>query len=195
MLLVGPIVRLQVQRSSVKIAGAHGRRYHPGPLVAVPALRLDRAGVTGLTQDGDPVLDVHHRDHPASKNRELHNGISLGFTGHYAAMRDQFGAHLSDGIAGENILIQFGDLIGEADLARGLVIATQDGTHIALERIFVAAPCVEFSRYALRFPDAARPDRRITAALQFLDDGMRGYYATYDGAGATVRLGDRVYVP
>lgn len=195
MRLVGSIVRLQVQVSSVKAPGVRWRRYDPGPLRSVPALRVARAGVTGQAADEAPLLDVHHRDHPASKNRELRNGISLGFTAHYAAMRERFGPHLPDGIAGENILIETAHPITTDDLAGGLVIATRDGQHLALVEIVVAAPCVEFSRFALRYPDDRRPDLTVTAALQFLDAGMRGYYAAYRGPAATVRVGDRAFVP
>src|SRR3954471_6610206 len=101
---MGTIVRLQVQESSLKV-GTKPRRYEPAPIRSVPALRISVAGVVGLVQNGQAIVDVHHHDHPASKNRGGKNGISLGFTTHYRAMRNQFGEHLPDGIAGENILI------------------------------------------------------------------------------------------
>jgi hypothetical protein len=192
--LIGPIVRLQVQAASLKVGRPPQRRYDPGPLRAVPALTLTEGGVHGWTELGEPVADVHHRDHPHSKNRGGENSISLGFTSHYVAMREAFGQHLTDGIAGENILIAADQLIGEPDLAHGLVIVTTDGQQIRLEDIVVATPCVEFSRYALRFPDDARPDETVAQALRFLNDGMRGYYASYHGPEARIAIGDRVYV-
>ena len=194
MLLVGKIVRLQVQAESLKVGAASRRRYDPAPLRSVPALLLEPDGVVGRTAWGEDVLDVHHRDHPASKNRGG-NGVSVLFTGHYAAMRERFGPHLADGIAGENVLVACHQLVGEEDLAAGLIVETAAGRRVPLTQVVVAAPCVEFARHALRFPDEARPDRTVTDAVAFLADGMRGYYAAYDGPPVAIEVGDRVYVP
>ena len=122
-MLVGEIVRLQVQESSLKVGDGPRRRYDPSPIRSVSALRLDERGVTGLTEWDDDVEDVHNRDHPASKHRG-DNGVSVVFTGHYAAMRERFGPHLSDGIAGENILVDCDQLVGEEDLAADLIVET-----------------------------------------------------------------------
>jgi hypothetical protein len=191
---IGRIVRLQVQLSSLKGGERPLRRYEPAPLRAVPALLLSAGGVLGVAEDGREVLDVHHRDHPASKNREGVNGISVGFTGHYAAMRARYGPHLGDGIAGENILVETPYSYPEQDLTGGVVIETAGGQTVRLERVVVAEPCVEFSRYALRYDPDARTDRAVTAALTFLGDGMRGYYASYRGEPARIALGDRVSI-
>jgi hypothetical protein len=188
---LGRIVRLQVQTASLKV-GARPRRYDPGPLLAVPAVRLTPEGVVGLTPDGQDIVDVHHRHHPASKNRDGENGLSIGFTWHYRAMRDRFGDHLDDGLAGENILVETDRSIDEDELAGGLLIAGQDGARLSLHSVFVAAPCVEFTRFALRWPDDVRPDRSVTEALKFLDNGLRGYYASYAGPPAVIAVGDRV---
>jgi hypothetical protein len=188
---IGTIVRLQVQESSLKV-GDKPRRYDPAPLRSVPAISLSPAGVVGLVEDGETIVDVHHHDHPASKNRGGENGISLGFTPHYLAMRQRFGPHLADGIAGENILIAVDQRFQEEDLASGVVIEGADGRRLELRQVIVAAPCVEFSRYALKFPDGARPDATVTEALRFLDAGMRGFYATYAGEPAVVAVGARV---
>ena len=74
MRLIGTIVRLQVQESSLKV-GDKPRRYDPAPIRSVPALRVSPAGVVGLAESGESILDVHHHDHPASKNRGGENGI------------------------------------------------------------------------------------------------------------------------
>lgn len=192
--LLGTIVRLQVQRASLKVGQPPRKRYDPTPIVEAPALTLDPGGVRGWSPAGDPIADVHHAGHPRSKNRGGENGVSVGFTAHYDAMRDRFGDHLTDGIAGENILIATDQMLGADDLRHGLAIATADGTVIRLDDVIVAAPCVEFTRYALRFPAAARPDGSVTAALQFLNDGMRGYYATYRGPATRIALGHRVFI-
>jgi hypothetical protein len=188
---LGRIVRLQVQQASLKV-GVSPRRYDPTPLLAVPTLRLTPEGVVGLTADGETILDVHHRDHPSSKNRGGENGLSIGFTAHYVEMRDRFGEHLADGLAAENLLVETDHVVHGDELTGGLVIVGDDGTRLPLHALLIAAPCVEFTRYALRWPDEARLDRRVTEALQFLDAGMRGYYASYSGPPAVVEVGDRV---
>lgn len=194
MQLIGSIVRLQVQDVSLKVGVAPRRRYDPHGIRVVPSLELNGGGVRGWDVKGRPIDDVHHRDHPASKNRGGENGVSLSFTSHYGAMRAQFGTHLVDGIAGENILIAVESMWSEDDFAPGVVIVTSDDRELPLDAVFPAAPCVEFSRYALQFPDDQRPDLTVTEALRFLNDGMRGYYARYDGASTRISLGDRVYV-
>ena len=190
---IGTVVRLQVQESSLKV-GVKPRRYDPAPLRSVPAISLSAAGVVGLAENGESIVDVHHRDHPSSKNRGGENGISLGFTGHYREMRQRFGQHLRDGIAGENILIEVDRQFQVEDLASGVVVEGADERPLELRPVIVAAPCVEFSRYALKFPDGARPDATVTEALRFLDAGMRGFYATYKGESAVVELGARVFL-
>jgi hypothetical protein len=190
---IGTIVRLQVQESSLKV-GNKPRRYDPAPIQSVPALNVSSAGVVGLTENGETILDVHHHDHPSSKNRGGENGISLVFTGHYQEMRQRFGRHLRDGIAGENILIGVDRQFPEEELAGGVVIEGTNGRRLELRQVIVAAPCVEFARYALKFPDGARPDLTVTEALRFLDAGMRGFYATYAGEPAVVEVGARVFL-
>ena len=193
--LIGPIVRVQVQAEPLKQGERGGRWYEPGPITSVSGLRLEPDGVCGV---GDTVLlDVHHRDHPRSRFRG-DNGISIGFTEHYAVMRAAFGPHMAAGIAGENVLIASTRVWTEAELAGGLLVATADGP-VQLDRVLVAAPCVEFSRFCLGLDPAARPDRRVTAALQALNGGVRGFYATWvpasDAAlpGPVIRPGDRVF--
>jgi hypothetical protein len=191
--LLGTIVRLQIQESSLKV-GDKPRRYDPAPLRVVSSLLVTPAGVVASDADGSPLIDVHHQDHPASKNREGENGISLGFTGHYRAMRDRFGPHLVDGIAGENILIEAERQFPAEELARGVVVIGEEGRYLPLTDIIVAAPCVEFTRFAMRFPDDARLDATVTTALKFLHNGMRGFYARLGGETATILLGDRVFL-
>jgi hypothetical protein len=190
---IGTIVRLQIQESSLKV-GSKPRRYDPAPIRSVPAISLSSSGVVGLTENGQTIVDVHHHDHPASKNRGGENGISLGFTTHYRAMREWFGQHLPDGIAGENILIEVDQPFQAEDLAGGVVIERGDGKQLELRSVIVAAPCVEFTRYALQFPDDARPDATVTEALRYLDAGMRGFYATYEGEPAVIGSGARVFL-
>jgi hypothetical protein len=196
MRVLGTIVRLQVQASSLKVGDAP-RRYDPSPLQVVHALTVTPGGVIGVTGEADGLIDVHHQEHPRSKNSGGKNGISLGFTSHYDAMREEFGPHLSDGIAGENALIELADdprLIAPEELAGGVTFIGDGRSPLALERVIVAAPCVEFSRFALRFPNDRKPDATVTEALRFLGSGMRGFYGAYEGEPAVLRVGDRLAI-
>jgi hypothetical protein len=190
--LIGTVSRLQIQESSLKV-GDKTRHYDPAPLRAVSALEITRSGVVAFDEQGAQLVDVHNQHHPASKNVRGVNGVSFGFTAHYAKMRQRFGPHLSDGIAGENILIESHREHSEEEFAHGLIVHGDDGRQFVLGGVIVAAPCVEFTRFVLRFPDDARPDATVTKALQFLHNGMRGFYTSFDGEMAVVRLGDRVY--
>jgi hypothetical protein len=110
-------------------------------------------------------------------------------------MRERFGDHLPDGVAGENILVESDELHTVDSLGGTLVIETPGGI-ARLEEVIVAAPCVEFTRFCMQWPRDARPDRTVTEALQFLDDGMRAFYATTNLAASTaheLRVGDMVF--
>jgi hypothetical protein len=148
-----------------------------------------------ILPDGQTMLDVHHLHHPDSQHAGS-NGVSIGFTPDYAGMRERYGDHLTDGCAGENILIETSESITSNDLAQGMVIRCGAG-ELWLGSVLIARPCLEFSRFSLRMPQADRDSAEIKAALQFLDGGRRGFYVTpsnHDGP-LTVSIGDRVYLP
>jgi hypothetical protein len=191
--LLGPIVRLQVQVSSLKQGERPHRWYDPGPITALPALRLEPGGVVGL-DGGTEFGDVHHMLHARSAFRG-ENGISVGLTGHYTRMRERFGDFLADGIAGENILVASERVLAEDDVAAGVVIETANGL-VNLTAVQGAPPCAEFSRFCAGYPLDRPSDRGITETLQFLNDGMRGFYATlaHPQSPAVISLGDRVYL-
>src|SRR2546430_16896866 len=90
---VGTIVRLQIQRSSLKTGEKPNRRYDPVPLLAVERLAVSPDGVLGQS-DGGWLVDVHHRAHPHTKNEDGLHGGSVGFTAHHHAtrgrLRDRF---------------------------------------------------------------------------------------------------------
>ncbi len=192
--VIGRIVRLQVQESSLKAGERPRRWYNPAPIRVVPSLTIDENGVVGRTEMGTAILDVHNATHPATKNDAKRNGISVGFTSHYVAMRARFGDHLADGIAGENILVVTERMFTEAEFVAGIRIETSDGATIDLQRVIIAKPCVEFSRYALGYLLDAPSDRAVTDALNFLHEGTRGFYAAYHGAPATIAVGASVYL-
>ena len=194
--LLGSIIRLQVQTASLKIGQRPTSWYDPRFIRTVPALRIDDGGVAGLDGAGGGVAiaDVHHRDHPQSKYRG-ENGVSLGFTGHYARMRDRFGAHLVDGVAGENILVEADREVAEDEVAAGLVIVGAHGS-VAMTAVRHAPPCVEFSKFCAGYAPDQRADAMVADALHYLNLGIRGFYATLAGgspASVTVTPGDAVY--
>jgi len=188
--LIGRIVRLQVQTAHLKCGDTPHRWYDPAPITVVPRLALDASGVQGQLVDGTILEDVHNGTHAISRFRG-DNGVSIGFTSHYRAMRDRFDIHLADGIAGENILIASDVLHTVDSLAPNLVVETSQGP-VRIEGITVAAPCVEFSKFCLGFANDQKPDRTVTEALQFLHNGMRGFYATAPTSGV-IRTGNPVY--
>ena len=192
---IGLIKHVQIQRSSLKQGQRPQRYYDPTPLLLVERLRLAPGGVSAVSANGESIIDVHHANHPETKNSLGMNGISIGFTSHYRAMRDQYGAHLTDGCAGENILVESDHIWSIEELGAALICQRSDGQMVALDSLMVAAPCVEFSRFAHVSAEPLSSDQ-LRTTLQFLDGGMRGFYARLaDGQADTeIRAGDRVFV-
>jgi hypothetical protein len=186
---IGRIVRLQVQRGSLKTGLKPDRVYDPAPILAVPRLAVTPDGVLGAGPDGAWVVDVHHRAHPETKNEDGEHGVSLGFTAHYGMMRARFGERLTLGCAGENIIVESDAVWRLDDLAAGLAVVDAAGTALlTLAVLQVAHPCRPFTGWALGSrvePEALR------GHLQFLDDGLRGFYCLPQGS-ALVSLGDRL---
>jgi hypothetical protein len=193
MTVIGSIKQMQIQRASLKAGAKPYRYYDPAPLLAVDQALLTSGGVIGIADTGEQIVDVHHSDHPASKSRQCSNGISLGFTGHYQDMRERFGTHLADGSAGENILVESDRVWTLAELGSQLAIETAAGALVRLSDLLVAAPCVEFSQFAAGQAERL-PAEALKETLQFLDDGMRGFYARLQQGAedALVRVGDRL---
>ena len=74
-------------------------------------------------------------------------------------MQARLGPQLYPTCAGENIVIDAEPAFSHVDLAvlaAGLELATADGGRARLHRFVVAAPCVEFSHYALALEEAPR---------------------------------------
>jgi hypothetical protein len=188
---LGRIVRLQIQRSSLKTGEKPRRAYDPAPLLAVERVALGPDGVLGEDAGGAWLVDVHHRAHPWTKNEDGVHGVSLGFTSHYALMRERFGDRITLGCAGENIIVETTGRIAVEDLDAGLALLAPDGRPLArLEVLQVAHPCRPFTGWALGGTVEADV---LKEQLQFLDGGTRGYYCRGIGSGI-VSLGDRVVV-
>ena len=193
---IGQITHIQVQRSALKVEDEAQDYYDPTPLVKVESLLLSPQGIVGITTDGSRVMDIHHEHHPHSHNHKGLNGISLGFTSHYQAMRSKLGERMVDGIAGENILVETGAPLALVDLGGKLAIQNQHtGQFIYLSGLIVAAPCVEFSLFAANH-GIPLPAAQLKETLQFLDGGTRGFYARVEDlpAAVTVQAGDRVFI-
>ena len=188
---IGRIVRLQIQRGSLKTGEKPTRSYDPAPLLAVPRLNVTPDGALGGPDGGEWIVDVHHRAHPFTKNEDGLHGISLGFTSHYDAMREHFGDRIDVGCAGENIIATTDQQFIYDDLAGGVVIRAPDGTErVRLRVLQVAHPCKPFTGWALG--KQVEPTE-LKKHLQFLDGGMRGFYCQVEGIG-TVSLGDSIAV-
>ena len=181
--VIGPVVRLQVQRSRLKPGPAATRVDDPAPLLEVSALELGPRGVTG-----DGHLDVHHADHPDTRNVKLLNGVSVMTTSRYAALRERYGPHLVDGVAGESLLVDT-DLV--EDLSGDLVLETEEGSLAVTS--FPAPPCVEFSRFVLG-RGAGDTGPEVRSALDDLGGGARGFYLQVPGSGR-VTAGCRLLRP
>jgi len=193
---IGRIKLLQIQRAALKQGERLHTYYDPAPILGVQRLLLAPGGVIALTDDQREIMDLHHADHPMTHNSKGKNGVSLGFTTHYQAMRAQFGAHLSDGIAGENILVDTNRTFVLADLGERIIIENQQtGQRAYLTNFKVAAPCVEFTHYAINHGPSL-PAAELKAALQFLDGGRRGFYAriTEQEMPIVIQTGDKVYI-
>jgi hypothetical protein len=189
---LGRVVRVQVQQASLKVGEERCKHYDPAPIRAGDALDLtnDSAYVVAGERRW---LDVHCAAHPETRNRGNGDMLSIGFTGHYATLRERFGTHLSDGIAGENILVEYDDVLQLVDVESGLRICGDDGRVVEFARIAVAHPCVEFSRFCLA--DEQATTSAVKETLQFLDGGRRGFYCFIDsGLPQQVRVGDRLLV-
>ncbi|HYL54684.1 MAG TPA: MOSC domain-containing protein, partial [Gemmatimonadales bacterium] len=186
---LGRIVRLQIQRSSLKTGEKPTRVYDPARLLTVGHLAIGPDGVLGQAGDGAWLVDVHHRAHPQTKNEDGAHGVSLGFTSHYAAMRDRFGDRITLGCAGENIVVEADRRFTFEDLERGVALLGEGGREVArLEVLQVAHPCRPFSGWAL---GGMVESDVLKQTLQFLDGGMRGFYCQGVGSGI-VAVGDRV---
>ena len=190
---IGTVARLQIQRSSLKTGEKPNRVYDPAPLLPVARLAVTPDGVLGAGADGGWIVDVHHRAHPETKNEDGLHGVSVGFTSHYAAMRDRFGDRIVVGCAGENIIVAtdrtftYDDLAGGAGVA---IVASDGPERVRLKVLQVAHPCRPFTGWALGGGERVEPEV-LKSHLQFLDGGTRGFYCVGEGSG-TVVVGDRL---
>ena len=186
------IVRLQVQHSPVKIGTAPLRHYEPAALVVVRSLRAGPRGVHGVTDGGEVVLDVHHRDHRQTRDRKGRAGVLFMGTGDYVALRERYGDHVVDGIAAETMLLDAPEGLAGRNLPATVTVHTAGGP-LELHDVRAAAPCVEFSRFCLRQDPSPTVDDAVGRTLIDLDGGSRGYRSVASTEG-TITVGDIVTI-
>jgi len=193
---LGQVKLVQVQPDGLIIETPSGYFYDASRLVKVDSLSITSLGIEADTAEGEHVLDIHHIDHPnkAYDNDDL---VCIGFTSHYQAMRDRFGEHMVDGIAGENITIEYEQEVWLEDLGQQIAIQNAGTGHMArLDVLSFAAPCAEFSHFAAGSQRKQLPAAELKSTLQFLGNGRRGFLLVFSDnqEPATVRSGDRVFV-
>lgn len=169
-----PIVRLQIQDSPLKQGEKPYRWYDPERIRRVDRLVVSNEGAIGHVNDAPDLVDVHNVEHPESRNHGRASGLSIGFTSHYRSMREQFGTHVTDGVAGENVLVDADRRLTADDLA-GAALQTGDGRNVPFDEVIVAEPCVEFSRFVLQVPPG-EAGAAMREPLQQLRGGLRGFY-------------------
>ncbi len=189
---IGTVAFVQVQRYSMKRTVDGDYQYDTNPLMRVDKLWLNDSGISGISDDKTVIVDVHSQAHPESKCRG-DNKISFGFLPNYDAMRERFGNHMTDGIAGESILIEVEGKLTDNLLDKQWILETADGQRVNLASVVVAPPCREFSIFCAQETIAGA---ELKDTLQFLHNGRRGYYAELADASmtCTVQAGDVLYI-
>ncbi len=195
---IGKIKLLQIQTGKLKIGQRPLSHYDPAHILVVERLLLSPEGAIGVTAAAEKIVDIHNARHPETRNN-VNNPITIGFTTHYAIMREKYGAHLTDGIAGENIIIETDQSFVWDDLVKGVAIQNAAGTTHPFRLLKIAEPCYEFSHFAAG-KNATNGDPlrgvELKTTLQFLDGGIRGFHISpiNDREPVNVATGDSVFV-
>ncbi|MGH1488869.1 MAG: hypothetical protein ACRBK7_05650 [Acidimicrobiales bacterium] len=164
---LGSIIKCQVSARGLIQDG----RYIESDIVNAEQLHLGVDGVVGWC-DGRAVLNHHHRLNPYLGTWKPKRLLSVGFTGHYAAMAERFGS-APIGCAAENMIVDCDRIVTPNEMANGLQVRSADGSTIDLEPAAVAKPCVPFTKYLLNNQDAAAEE--VAPNRAFLDEGIRGF--------------------
>jgi len=192
---LGRVKLTQLQPSGLIIETPSGYFYDPSRRVVVDRLIITSLGIEAITPEGEHVFDIHHISHP-EKAYDDDDLVCIGFTSHYAAMRVRFGEHMVDGIAGENIIIDFEQEVWPEDLGQQIGIENADTGHLALlDMVSFAAPCQEFSHFAAQSQYEKLPANKLKSILQFLGNGRRGFLLVLgdNQEEVSIRPGDRVF--
>jgi hypothetical protein len=193
---LGRVKLTQLQPSGLIIETPSGYFYYASRLVEVDRLKITPLGIEAITTEGEHVLDIHHISHP-DKAYDDDDLVCIGFSSHYAAMRDRFGEHVVDGIAGENIIIEYEEEVWSEDLGQRIGIENADTGYLALlDMVSFAAPCSEFSHFVAQSQHQQLPSKKLKSNLQFLGNGRRGFLfvLSKDQEEVSIQPGDRVFV-
>jgi hypothetical protein len=192
---LGRVKLTQLQPSGLIIETSSGYFYDASRRVIVDRLKITPLGIEAMTPEGEQVLDIHHINHP-DKAYDDDDLVCIGFTSHYDAMRDRFGDHMVDGIAGENIIIDFEEEVWPDDLGSHIGIENAEtGQLVIFDMVSFAAPCQEFSHFAAQSQDKNLPPDTLKPILQFLGNGRRGFLLVLNDIHdeVSVQPGDRVF--
>ena len=182
---IGEVMRTQLHRAEI----AHDNWYDLARLAVADELALSVDGVVGLV-NGERVLDYHHRNHPELHRWNPGRLLSIGFLGHYVAMRAKFG-DVPTGVAAENVLVDSANVWDEARLSKGIKIVGQEGETVLVDAA-VAKPCNQFTRFLL---GDGHSDEVVAEHRRFLGQGMRGFVMDLaTSRPMTIRVGDEVFV-
>jgi hypothetical protein len=193
---IGQVKLTQLQPNGLIIDTPAGEFYDTSRLMVVDRLKITPLGIEATTPEGEHFLDIHHINHPG-KAYDKDDLICIGFTSHYQAMRDRFGEHMVDGIAGENIIIEFEKEIWPEELSDQIAIENAEtGQLVLLDLVRFAAPCSTFSHFAAQSQHEKLPAENLKAVLQFLGNGRRGFLflLSDNQEEAFVQPGDKVFL-
>lgn len=192
---LGHVKLVQIQPGGLIIKTPSGYFYDASRRLEVEELIISERGIEATAPTGKHVLDIHHLDHP-DKAYDSDDLISIGFTSHYQAMRDKFGEHMVDGVAGENIIVENKQEIWLEDLGSQIIIEnSKTGQQTILDQIQIANPCEEFSHFAACSQDKRLAADKLKSTLKFLSGGRRGFLMLLSTGQEpiTVQPGDLVY--
>jgi len=192
---LGSVVRCQIHTDRMVRDGVYEHKL----LTEVDGLWLGPDGVVGVVDDS-AILHAHHRLHPTrtvgttEKHRTFlpHRLLSFGFTSHYKAMAERFGAAAA-GCGGEDIIVEHDERVHLDQVSGGVQIRRGDRS-IDLTDAAVAKPCIPFTKYLLG--DQHSPEDKVAPHRAFLDDGMRGFIVGLANQSETVdvAVGDEFWV-
>ncbi|MEM9955126.1 MAG: hypothetical protein AAF846_26190 [Chloroflexota bacterium] len=194
---IGTVTFVQIQREPLKLIQNpdntyDDRIYRPQLIERVEHLKLTPQGIIGVGTDGKEVIDVHNETHPQTRYRG-DNQLSFGFLQHYECMRERFGDHIRDGDGGENIVLDADiDLVKFVSFGKRFFFK-RDSMTIEIVDVIPAPPCRPFSVYCA---NQNIHGKELKSALQFLDNGTRGYYGKLvsEGDNLTIQAGDTLWM-
>lgn len=190
--LLGPVVKTQIHVDRMVTDG----HYEDHKILEVDELWLGVDGVIGQL-GGQSLLHAHHRLHPnkswSERRRDFRANrlLSVGFTGHYSQMAEQFGA-APLGCAAEDIIVEHDGVVTVEQLSNGVQVR-REGQVVELTGVAVAKPCVPFTKWLLGNQDAA--DDVVAPNRAFLDNGMRGFIVGLANQHdpVAIRVGDELW--